>query len=60
MGVKTGTTDRARQNLVSAVTDAAGKDVVAVVLGSDADSATSADRYTDSTTLLDWALDPTP
>ena len=59
-GVKTGTTDRARENLVSAATNAAGEDVIAVVLGSDDDRTTAADRYTDSTTLLDWALDPTP
>ena len=36
------------------------KDVIAVVLGSDDDPATTANRYTDSTTLLDWALDRTP
>jgi len=33
------------------------KDVIAVVLGSDDDVATTANRYTDSTALLDWALD---
>jgi len=61
-GVKTGTTDRARENLVSAAknTGPGGKDVIAVVLGSDDDGATTANRYTDSTTLLDWALDRTP
>ena len=61
-GVRTGTTDMARENLVSAArnTDPEGKDVIAVVLGSDNDLTTTPDRYTDSTTLLDWALDRTP
>jgi D-alanyl-D-alanine carboxypeptidase len=61
-GVKTGTTDLARENLVSAARNAGpgGKDVIAVVLGSDDDPATTANRYTDSTTLLDWALERTP
>ena len=61
-GVKTGTTDMARENLVSAArnVDAEGMDVIAVVLGSDDDKTTTPDRYTDSTTLLDWALDRTP
>jgi D-alanyl-D-alanine carboxypeptidase len=76
-GVKTGTTDMARENLVSAAksslspsptntTDVApnaaarmadwGPDVVAVVLGSDNDAATTADRFTDSRTVLDFGL----
>lgn len=58
-GVKTGTTDMARENLVSAArnADPEGKDVIAVVLGCDDDTTTTANRYTDSTALLDWGLD---
>jgi serine-type D-Ala-D-Ala carboxypeptidase (penicillin-binding protein 5/6) len=56
-GVKTGTTHMARENLVSAASSDS-RDVIAVVLGSDDDSTTVADRYTDSTALLDWALEP--
>ena len=90
-GVKTGTTDMARENLVSAArsgpppaidTSAAaqsypaaavsrrgaserriqspGPNVIAVVLGSDDDSATTADRFTDSRTLLDFGLRRAP
>jgi D-alanyl-D-alanine carboxypeptidase len=81
-GVKTGTTNMARENLVSAAkrstgylpspTDAgfptsstsssarsvqaAGPDVIAVVLGSDDDDNTAADRFTDSKALLDFGL----
>jgi serine-type D-Ala-D-Ala carboxypeptidase (penicillin-binding protein 5/6) len=54
-GVKTGTTHMARQNLVSAAATST-KDVIAVVLGSDDDSTVPGDRFTDSRTLLDWAL----
>ncbi|MDA0158779.1 serine hydrolase [Solirubrobacter ginsenosidimutans] len=54
-GVKTGTTNMARQNLVSAAATST-KDVIAVVLGSDDDSTVPGDRYTDSRALLDWAL----
>jgi D-alanyl-D-alanine carboxypeptidase (penicillin-binding protein 5/6) len=78
-GVKTGTTNRARQNLVSAATNVAPDagelapadavqpsqsralgsfsrtGVVAVVLGSD-DTALAGDRYSDSRTVLDFAL----
>ena len=78
-GVKTGTTNMARQNLVSAATNVAPDlgelapadhvqpshsralssftrtGVVAVVLGSD-DTALAGDRYSDSRTVLDFAL----
>ena len=54
-GVKTGTTDMARENLVSAAATST-KDVIAVVLGSDDDSTLPGDRFTDSRALLDWAL----
>jgi D-alanyl-D-alanine carboxypeptidase (penicillin-binding protein 5/6) len=78
-GVKTGTTNMARQNLVSAATNVAPDPgelapggpvqpsqsralgsfsrtgVVAVVLGSD-DTAVAGDRYSDSRTVLDFAL----
>lgn len=71
-GVKTGTTDMAKENLVSAARNGptvethtrvdtpsplVGKNVIAVVLGSDNDSTTTADRYTDSRALLDFGLD---
>ncbi len=58
-GVKTGTTDMARENLVSAAKNTAPdtEDVIAVVLGSDDDASTPEDRFTDSIALLDWALD---
>jgi serine-type D-Ala-D-Ala carboxypeptidase (penicillin-binding protein 5/6) len=56
-GVKTGTTHRARQNLVSAARVWYG-DIIAVVLGSD-DTSAPGNRYTDSRALLDWGLDPT-
>jgi D-alanyl-D-alanine carboxypeptidase (penicillin-binding protein 5/6) len=56
-GVKTGTTDMARENLVSAARVWHG-DVIAVVLGSD-DTSAPGNRYTDSRTLLDWGLDST-
>jgi D-alanyl-D-alanine carboxypeptidase len=39
---------------------AAGPDVIAVVLGSDDDAATAADRFTDSRALLDFGLERTP
>ncbi len=55
-GVKTGTTDRAKENLVSAARVSFG-DIIAVVLGSD-DTSAPGNRYTDSRTLLDWGLDP--
>jgi D-alanyl-D-alanine carboxypeptidase (penicillin-binding protein 5/6) len=58
-GVKTGTTHMARENLVSAAKNAAPDtgDIIAVVLGSDDDPGTTADRFTDSRALLDWGLD---
>jgi serine-type D-Ala-D-Ala carboxypeptidase (penicillin-binding protein 5/6) len=83
-GVKTGTTDMARENLVSAAkrplspvanadTDISpntaprpssarlgpekwGPNVIAVVLGSDDDSTTTANRFTDSRAVLDFGL----
>jgi D-alanyl-D-alanine carboxypeptidase len=54
--VKTGTTDRAKENLVSAARVSFG-DIIAVVLGSD-DTSAPGNRYTDSRALLDWGLDP--
>ena len=54
-GVKTGTTDRADANLVSAATRAA-VDIIAVVLGADADDTATGDRFTDSRKLLDFGL----
>jgi len=39
---------------------AAGPDVIAVVLGSDDDDNTAADRFTDSRELLDFGLERTP
>ena len=76
-GVKTGTTNMARQNLVSAArrgtlprsytsTDIGpystarsqdwGPNIIAVVLGSDDDPNTTADRFSDSRRLLDYGL----
>lgn len=55
-GVKTGTTDRAKENLVSAAR-VFSRDVIAVVLGSD-DTSSPGNRYSDSRALLDWGLDP--
>ena len=55
-GVKTGTTDRAKENLVSAAR-VFSRDVIAVVLGSD-DTPAPGNRYTDSRALLDWGLEP--
>jgi D-alanyl-D-alanine carboxypeptidase (penicillin-binding protein 5/6) len=96
-GVKTGTTDMAGENLVSAAKNGAkppaapsdeasmstagqaapsalhsgsvqpnqssqtsASDVIAVVLGSDNDPDTTADRFTDSKTVLDFALHRAP
>jgi len=58
-GVKTGTSHMAGENLVSAASNAAPDtgDVIAVVLGSDDDARTIADRFSDSRALLDWGLD---
>ena len=55
-GVKTGTTHRAKENLVSVARVSFG-DIIAVVLGSD-DTSAPGNRYTDSRALLDWGLDP--
>jgi serine-type D-Ala-D-Ala carboxypeptidase (penicillin-binding protein 5/6) len=54
-GVKTGTTDRAGANLVSAARKANG-DVIAVVLGSDADGSATGDRFSDSRRLLNFGF----
>jgi serine-type D-Ala-D-Ala carboxypeptidase (penicillin-binding protein 5/6) len=54
-GVKTGTSDQAGRNLVSAATSAQG-DVIAVVLGSDPDGTATGDRFSDSQALLDFGL----
>ncbi len=54
-GVKTGTTDRAGQNLVSAAT-VGGEDVIAVALGSDDSDTVAGDRFTDSRALLSFGL----
>jgi D-alanyl-D-alanine carboxypeptidase len=64
--VKTGTSNMARENLVSAAKTlpqfppVVYRNVVAVVLGSDNETTTSADRFTDSRTLLDFGLHRTP
>jgi len=61
-GVKTGTSDMARENLVSAARTlpqfppVVYRNVVAVVLGSDNETTTTADRFTDSRILLDFGL----
>jgi len=54
-GVKTGTTDRAGQNLVSAAS-VGGEDVIAVVLGSDDSDSVAGDRFSDSRALLTFGL----
>ena len=54
-GVKTGTTYRAGENLVSAAT-VGGEDVIAVALGSDASDTVAGDRFTDSRALLSFGL----
>ena len=54
-GVKTGTTDRAGENLVSAA-EQGGDDVIAVVLGSDDDETVPSDRFTDSRAVLAFGL----
>ncbi len=54
-GVKTGTSDRAGSNLVSAAA-VGGNDVIAVVLGSDDNGTATGDRFSDSATLLDFGL----
>jgi D-alanyl-D-alanine carboxypeptidase (penicillin-binding protein 5/6) len=54
-GVKTGTTDRAGANLVSAARKA-HLDVIAVVLGSDADGSATGDRFSDSRRLLNFGF----
>ena len=54
-GVKTGTTDRAGRCLVSAA-ERGSLDIIAVVLGSNANGDSDGDRYTDSRTLLDWGF----
>ncbi len=59
-GVKTGTTGRAGSCLVSAARRSSwlgSKDVIAVVLGADANDAMGGDRYTDSREILDAGLD---
>ena len=58
-GVKTGTTDLAGSNLVSAANDGSA-DVIAVILGSDDNDTPTGDRYTDSHTLLDFGLATAP
>jgi D-alanyl-D-alanine carboxypeptidase (penicillin-binding protein 5/6) len=54
-GLKTGTSDRAGSNLVSAATRG-NADVVAVVLGAPDDGTPTGDRFTDSRALLDFGL----
>jgi D-alanyl-D-alanine carboxypeptidase (penicillin-binding protein 5/6) len=54
-GVKTGTTNRAGANLVSAARKAHW-DVIAVVLGSDADGSATGDRFSDSRRLLNFGF----
>lgn len=53
-GVKTGTTDRAGANLVSAARNGS-EHVIAVILGAEADGSTP-DRFDDSKTLLDFGF----
>jgi serine-type D-Ala-D-Ala carboxypeptidase (penicillin-binding protein 5/6) len=54
-GVKTGTTDRAGENLVSAAR-AQSQDVIAVALGSDSSDTVAGNRFTDSRALLGFGL----
>lgn len=54
-GVKTGTSDLAGSNLVSAAA-IANEDVIAVVLGADSDGTTTGDRFSDSRSLLNFGL----
>ena len=54
-GVKTGTSDRAGSNLVSAAVRG-NRDVIAVVLGAAEDDTPTGDRFSDSHTLLDFGL----
>jgi D-alanyl-D-alanine carboxypeptidase (penicillin-binding protein 5/6) len=54
-GVKTGTSDRAGSNLVSAATRAE-EDIIAVVLGSDPDGTPTGDRFSDSGAVLNFGF----
>jgi serine-type D-Ala-D-Ala carboxypeptidase (penicillin-binding protein 5/6) len=54
-GVKTGTSDRAGSNLVSAATRVQ-RDIIAVVLGSDSDDSATGDRFSDSRALLNFGF----
>jgi D-alanyl-D-alanine carboxypeptidase (penicillin-binding protein 5/6) len=58
-GVKTGTSNRGGSCLVSAANDGA-HDVIAVILVSDDNGTATGDRYSDSTTLLDFGLATAP